>query len=176
MSVALLILSVVILGFIAWQDFRERAVSVWALTLLTIAQLLSGFIRSGSETLLRQSAQNALITLSLLTMVWIYDMVKNRKLINLFKNGVGTADLLLLFILGTALPTFIFVFVILIGFILALICTLVVNQVRTPREQTIPLAGYLSVWAILLIILSMVFPQYPLHDDEWLIFILTGNL
>jgi hypothetical protein len=92
---------------------------------------------------------------------------------NLFNKGFGSADLILLLTLGINLSPMIFVFFMLTGFILALSITLVFQQFSASCEPTIPLAGYLSVWAIFVMILAVVFPQYPPDDDGWLILVLN---
>lgn len=171
-----MLISGMLLGVIAWQDFRERAVSVWLLALLAMTELLLGYIRSDFESILWHTALNAFITFSLLAIVWIYAIVKNRKWMNLFKQGFGSADLLLLLILGTTFSPSIFVLFILAGFMLALISTLLVRYLSKSEEQTIPLASYLSGWAILVMILTVVFPQYPPDNDGWLMLILNTSL
>jgi hypothetical protein len=173
MSTFLLFISGLLLGIIAWQDFRDRAVSAWVLGLLTVTELLKGYVRSTTGYLLWQFIQNVTIIFSLLTIVWIYLIVKNRKWMNLFNKGFGSADLILLLILGINLSPTIFVVFMLTGFILALSITLVFQQFSTSCEQTIPLAGYLAVWAIFIMILSIAFPQYPPDDDGWLMLILN---
>jgi hypothetical protein len=173
MSTALMLISGVLLGAIAWQDFHERVVSVWLLALLAMTELLLGCLRSGLESLLWQTAQNAVITFSLLIIVWIYVIVKNRKWMNLFKNGFGSADLILLLILGMFFSPFIFVLFMLTGFILTLVFSLFIRLANSSGEKTIPLAGYLAGWTILVMILIVIFPQYPPDNDGWLMLLLT---
>lgn len=167
MTVFHLVISGALLGIIAWQDFRDRSVSAWLLALLALSELVAGGFFSGTGTLLRQSAQNAFIIFSLLTFVWIYVIAKNRKWMNLFKDGFGSADLLLLLILGINFPPFIYVIFMLSGFILALLSTLLIRMFRRPLVNTVPLAGYLSLWAILVMTMNVAFPRYSLVDYSW---------
>ena len=169
MSTVPMVISGLLLGMIAWQDFHERAVSAWLLGLLAMAELMMGYLRTGIESSLRNFTQNSIITFSLIAVVWLYLIVKNRKWMNLFKECFGSADLILLLILGIVFSPFIFVLFMLAGFMLALSITLLIRQVVKIREQTIPLATYLSVLAILVLSFNVIFPQVRLDEDSWLI-------
>jgi len=176
MSTILLFCSGILLCLVAWQDFRERAISVWLLVLLTVSEFLYKYVQTGAENLLLQFAQNSLIIFSQLIIIWTYTIVKNRKWINLFRTGFGIADLILLLILGINFAPFIFVLFMLGGCVIAISSTLIVRLFFQITDQTVQLAGYLSIWTLLVMILTVMFPQHQPSDDQWLFYILNSIL
>lgn len=174
MNLFFLMVSGVLLGTITWQDFRDRAISAWLLAFLAVSEGLRGYLLWGTSTILRQSLQNSVIISSMLLVVWIYALARKRKWMNLFKEELGVADLILLLILGISFSPFIFIVFILIGFVFALTSTIIIRMVVTSTSHTVPLAGYLGIWAIVVFILLVIFPEFPGNNDSWLFYLLTG--
>lgn len=174
MSLISLVVSGVLLGILAWQDFRNRTVSVWLLALLGLSEGLRGCLICEKFTALQHTLQNSFIIISMVVVVWIYTIIRKRRWMNLFREEFGLADFILLIIFGVTFSTLTYLIFILCGFLFALLFTLATRKFSSSPPYTVPLAGYLGIWAIIVFILIVIFPEYSVNDDKWLFNLIVG--
>ncbi|GGX27281.1 hypothetical protein [Aquimarina muelleri] len=88
--------------------------------------------------------------------ITVYFTIKKTKLLNPFKHYIGIGDLL--FLIGVT-PMFSFRNYVLF-FITGMLFTLIIYAIfkKKYKQDTIPLAGYLSIFALILIVVDFSFP------------------
>jgi hypothetical protein len=141
---------ILVLGIIAYQDFKERMVWFWLYILFFIIFFLDSFFSNTYE--LKYVLINTVFLILQYVGVCIYYSLKKKKITFLLKDEIGLGDVLLLLTLCFCLPTLVFIFVYFCGLFLAIIWY--VFQVLVKKKNiTIPLAG---IFAITLINLQII--------------------
>lgn len=146
MMIAILHSIILVVLFIAFlQDWKFRAISWTIFPLLFGATVTLFFINEKPWQIL---CLNLLFIALVFTALFLYVAIKRKKFVNLFRADLGLGDVL--FLIGVAplfwMQNFILFFI--TGMFFAAIFQLLVN--RWKPSQTIPLAGYLSLYLIVL--------------------------
>jgi hypothetical protein len=138
-----IILVVLFIAFV--QDWKFRAISWTVFPLLFGATVTLFFINEQPWQIL---CLNLLFIALVFTTLFFYVAIKRKKFVNLFRTDLGVGDVL--FLIGVAplfwMQNFILFFI--TGMFFAAIFQLLVN--RWKPSPTIPLAGYLSLYLIVL--------------------------
>jgi len=168
MHLVLLCLVMAVLFLIAAQDFQYRKIPVWMLIILIIINSFRNYLMIGWEALVYYTISNMLAGLSLFMLVWLYYVAKTGKIINILDSQIGTGDVILIMILGTGFSTLNFLLFLVSCFLFTLFLTLIKKMIYPENNQTIPLAGYLSLWYLLILFIIETFPETLLFKDTTL--------
>ena len=127
------------------QDFKHRAIHiVWLGVLLTTSLLL--FLLKGIDLL--WLGKTLLFVMAVIFLMWVYICIKQRGVINPFKNHIGEGDLLFFI---AVVPLFS-----LLNYMAFFICGMIFSAVfsllflKKMKERMIPLAGLLAVFILML--------------------------
>jgi hypothetical protein len=138
-----IILVVLFIAFV--QDWKFRAISWTIFPLLFGATVTLFFINQQPWQIL---CLNLLFIGLVFTALFLYIAIKRKKFVNLFRADLGVGDVL--FLIGVAplfwMQNFILFFI--TGMFFTAIFQLLIN--RWKPSQTIPLAGYLSLYLMVL--------------------------
>lgn len=152
MKLLLEIVLLIVLGILSYQDFKERAISVWVLGIgffsggiLHITE--KGFILFSVNTLL-----NCIIITLIFGVLYIYAKFKMKQAIF---NVFGLGDLLFFFLLAVSLPIVSFLVVFVFSLIFSLIIFFIIKKQLIVK--TIPLAGLQSVFLGITLVVNKVF-------------------
>jgi len=154
------IVTFLILIIFLFQDLKFRGIN-WFLfpLLLGITLFLNPSQLSPSYTQMLMSI--LFLTVNLLVL-FIYVSLKNKRLINIFKTHFGIGDVLFFI---AVIPLFSFRNFILF-FITGMIVSMVLHLLLKHKQKkiTIPLAGYLSAYLILILTINIFKPNFLLID------------
>ncbi len=134
------VLALSVLGMIAWEDLRDRAIHWWWLPLL--AALLLG--TAGHVTQALDALWNLGFLAVQLSAAGLWLLARGRSL-GEARAGIGTGDLMFFVVVALGLPRAEFVPWHLSGLCLSLAAHLLWVRLRPTADRTIPLAGYLAV-------------------------------
>ncbi len=134
-----------VLGLIAYQDFKFRAIS-WPLLLLLLLLLLltKGFQPETGINLLFVAAQLVFLTL--------YISLKNKRFTNIIDTYLGLGDILFLVVVCAAFSTYEFVIFYIAGLLFSLLAFIIYRLLNRSASKEIPLAGLMSIVMIALLI------------------------
>lgn len=126
---------------IAWQDFKERLVSLWALLLYLLNIALYTFF-SGGWWVLLENGIGALCYFGIcFAVLFLYYFLKEKKIPKIVDAKIGKADLLLLLAIGLSLPLVSLILFFTIAFTLSALFAVVVLK----DKRSVPLAGILAL-------------------------------
>lgn len=154
---------------IAYQDFKERAISLWVFIVLFL--LKSVFYVFKLTTFDEIALAINLCYLGILfLMVFLYFFLRYKKdSINRIKNSIGSGDIVILVYLAFALPSLFFMVFIQLGIVLSLLTHLVIRFFG--NQKLIPFAGYLAIIYAVTLIGDKLTEQKLISDQiiiEWM--------
>ena len=158
--VLLKILAIMALGFITFQDFKERRVFWFLFPLLALLMTSIHFLYSPLTTIFfYHILLNLLAVLLVLTLVFLYTRLVQKK--RFVDHSLGLGDMLLFIGLAMAFPTVTF----LILFTSSLFCSLIAFFALKGRSAhaTIPLAGLMGLFFSMAIGYSLFFEHPSLY-------------
>ncbi len=136
---------VILLFFVMIQDLRYRAIHI----LLPVAIFVLGIIRHViKEWFWIDLLMNILFVLLIMAGLAAYLSLKNRRAVNPFKMDIGWGDVLFLLAVTPLFSSMSYMFFFISGMLLAIVCH-IINHCIT-KTRTIPLAGYLAGYIILI--------------------------
>lgn len=145
-------------GFIAYQDFKERQVSLCLIIVFGVINIFSVLYFRDLITLL----YNFIGTSIYLVIIWVFlkgylylKFKKNKTIIN---ESIGLADIYIIFFIGITFNFIGLIFFFCFSFILSLLFFLVSSSLKKDESHaTVPLAGFLVLFYIItLIILNLI--------------------
>ncbi|MCX6180627.1 MAG: hypothetical protein NT150_01690 [Bacteroidetes bacterium] len=153
------VLSILPLFSIAYQDFKQRAISWYWPVLLLAVSVYSGWALFGNE-MFKNIAFNLAFLLVVFGSVTVYFSLKLRKLTNVFDVYVGWGDVVFLLALVPFFHPLDFVLFYSFVAIFALLVGLIMRSFNA--EETIPFAGIISALMIVLFAIGWT------TDTSWL--------
>jgi hypothetical protein len=165
-----LVLSLLALSLIIYQDFKYRAISWWTIPLLFLSSIgvaIHSFYFDWKVIIVNLT----LVAFQYLG-VTLYFSIKNQKIINITRHYLGLGDLLFLLAITPLFAPLHFCCFLIGSLLLTLILTVLLSLLNRTLK-TIPLAGFLSLYLLLLIPLTRIF-QYSLYYDFTLLQSLYG--
>ncbi len=129
---------------ICFQDYKDREVYAFLFPLAAIGMGGLYFLDEKLNRYFTNILINLLIVLGILGILWLYARFKLKK--ELFKEAFGLGDVFMLVAMALGFPVYTFTVLLSFGFITALIISLI--TFRKQKEVTIPLAGQLSVFLV----------------------------
>lgn len=140
LGVVLKLLLLFSLGYIVWQDIKERRVYWFLFPLVGVFCAILHYKNTLPELFLIAVSVNVVFVLVLIAVIFLYARLKMKAKIN---DVFGWGDAFLFIGLAFSFSTISFIII----FISALIFSLVVHLfLKKDKHETIPLAGYMCVF------------------------------
>ncbi|KIO75756.1 hypothetical protein TH53_18725 [Pedobacter lusitanus] len=143
----------IVLGIIAYQDFRYREVywicfpllailfSIYKITTVGLSALLTDIIFTGGFLLLQ------------FLILWLYFCIKYRKTVNLTNGYLGWGDILFLLAICFYLSPVNYIVFYVVSLVVSIVYALFTRLLSEKEELTIPLAGIQAlIFALILIV------------------------
>lgn len=156
----------IFMGVMVYQDFKDRSISLIMVILTAILVSWSGYYYLEINQILKFAAINVAIISIHLFVVSIYYFLKNRKLTMIVNNQIGLGDILVLIVVCFAFSPLNFTTFLMLSLALTLLFHQLGRQIWKGSAETIPLAGYLSLFYIITLLYSQFLINYNLHDDS----------
>ncbi len=154
----------VLLILITYQDFKYRAVS-WVLFPLGFAALLwIQLLEKNHSLFMAYSLVNLLMIAIHLIVISLYFSLKEKEFVLITKNKLGLGDVLCLIILCMGFSPINFICFMLLVLITGLVITLSLKLFIQKLNPKIPLASYLSMGFIVVLILEYFTLLNPYED------------
>jgi Flp pilus assembly protein protease CpaA len=151
MNTVLNILLLLILGVLAFQDFKQRAVSWIFLVVLFVLIVTKALLVLPLAVLGGYFAINAMIlSLQFIGLIFYFKM-KGYSFSDFWKQVMGAGDFLFLLCLCGAFAPFNFIVFILAGLAFTILGYIAMFVFRVRNAKAIPFAGLLAIFAILLV-------------------------
>ena len=128
-------------AYIAYQDFKDRLVSLWLLILYVFTTAVFTYTRQGWLGLLENGIGVLAYFGLCFSVLFVYYFIKEKKIPRLVDRKIGTADLIIFLAIGLSLSLPLLIIFFTIAFCLAALATFVFIRDR----QSVPLAGMLVV-------------------------------
>ena len=148
-----------ILGYVAVavEDFSERTVHWWLFLLLALSGGLAFYSMLDLELLLINIALNLCIVCLILAILLGYSRLVLKK--PLFNVALGLGDALLFVVLAVSFPVYAFVVLFAFSVLFSLLLHLLFS--KSQKHTTVPLAGYMSIFVTIALVLQFagVFPN-----------------
>lgn len=151
-----------LLAFLVYEDFKHRAISAWALSVLFAVAILY----SANFIVLKEIATNTLWIVLFLAVQFAlleaYYFVKRRQPKSVINEMIGIGDILFLFALTPLFSPLQYVITYIVGLLFVLISYAVIKQWIAP---TIPMAGLFSVYMVLLLLVGKIIHHSWCNDE-----------
>ena len=165
MNTALLVILVVLLGIIVYQDFKSRAISWFLIPLLVIAFIWGGLLSLDLKQFSTYFGVNLSLIIINLLGVTIFISVKEKKLTNIIDTYLGLGDVLFFLMLATVFSPINFILFFLGSIFITTIVYGLVAIASKQKQALITLAGAMSILLILTIIAEQVIPSFNFYQD-----------
>ncbi|MBN8696063.1 MAG: hypothetical protein J0L87_06000 [Bacteroidetes bacterium] len=167
-------LLIVLLGVIAFQDFKFRAISWYLLPLILFLLLYKGLCILENEVLVKNSSFNLAFVIIQFVGLTVYMSIKNKKIVNIVNSYIGLGDLLFFVVICVAFSPFNFILFFVVSNILTLIIFTIYKIFISRTVEEIPLAGAQSIMFQLLIFYNMFISPVDFYSDD--LFLSMHNL
>lgn len=160
---------VILLFFVAYQDFKQRMVS---LVLFIGLAVIAIYFRLQSEEFFLQISLTGLITALQIMLLFVMYRIKNKKWENIVNTYLGLGDILFLCILALFLPPFIFILFEVAScliIILYVVSWSIIKKQNINSFTNIPFAGLLSVFLSGLILTNLFTWKINIQNDDFLL-------
>lgn len=162
-QVVINLLFIVILTVLAWQDFRSRKMTLVFVMVALILAAVAGYMH---QTLfIRSVFCNLLFVSAQLLLLIGYLKLRGAQIRNFLQAYMGVGDLCFLF-LSALYVGFPFFVVFLMGcYVFALVVEGIRRLLISCRNKTVPLAGYMAVGLIILIVVDQI---ERVNVEQWM--------
>ncbi|RWU09967.1 hypothetical protein [Pedobacter chitinilyticus] len=161
----ILLLTVLLLLAMAWQDFKYRAISIWLFIAVAAGLVYLKYQAAGRQALWTDLLTNLCFLTLQMGVLFGYFALKHRKWVNLFKGYLGEGDLLFLVLLATYLSFFNFV----AFHVSSLFLVLLLGIYLRHKNPKIPLAGAQAFCLAVLMLADYFIYKIDLTQDFWLL-------
>ena len=149
MEIARVVTSGIVLGILAWmawEDTRYRAVSVWTFPLLFVLLLTSRAYASSWAMVLWSVQINFMIVVVQLSAIWLYLIIKHQSMVNPMQGYIGWGDVLFWIAILPAFSPMAFMLFYVVSLSAALLMHGIFRSSRLYGDASkIPLAGLQAV-------------------------------
>jgi hypothetical protein len=164
-QLTILITSIILLGYLAFQDFKERAISWWLIPVLFVLLSVVGLLQNDWQTFITGVVINLGIIAVQLGVVTLYFSIKHKRFVNIIDTMLGWGDILFFVVLAATLSPINFVLGYTICLLVVLFGWLLYKSIVKPLQATIPLAGGMAIVLSFVLVLSMAYPQINLYKN-----------
>ncbi|XLS30037.1 hypothetical protein ACJD0Z_04250 [Flavobacteriaceae bacterium M23B6Z8] len=138
------------------QDIKTRTVQLYLFPLITILGSVLFFLKTNTEIFVWFIGYNLVLTSLVMLCLYAYSAIILKK--SFLKEAFGLGDLLLCYGLCFLFPTYTFIILLAFSILLSLVFHLIFK--RKSAFQTVPLAGYMSLF-FALVFASNALSGYP---------------
>ena len=146
----------IILGIIAYQDFKYRAVYWICFPVLAVLLGIQKTIDNGFQSFLTESLFTGGFLLLQFLVLWLYFTIRYRKPINLTNGYLGWGDILFLLAACFYLSPLNYVVFYVGSLVVAIVYAITDRLIFKKDDLTIPLAGIQALLFVLLLIIAYV--------------------
>lgn len=143
-----------ILALIAYQDIKERKVSVLLMMALLSVVLIKNCILIGLPVKPIELSLNITLLLIMFFYLKLYYFIKEKKLVKVINHKIGIGDWAFLLIISFLLPFINYYLFIFSGFIISLLAFKIITKFNSTFNKTVPLAGFFSIEFIIMLIVE----------------------
>lgn len=155
---------ILLLGLIAWQDFRFRAVNwIFFPVFLLLAYFSTASEVGYQEAFLTTGINIGFLSINLL-FVFLYLSIKNKTIINFTGDFFGWGDILFLVALAALVSPANFILFFIASLMLVCLLVLIIARLR----NSIPLAGLQSVFLLPVFVVNWFSSSSLFHNQQWL--------
>lgn len=176
MTLTILLLFTPILFSIIYQDFKDRAVVWFLFPLIAILSSITQFFVGKSTKLFFQGVFfNIAFLLIQFTLLYLYFVIKDKKMKINFKEKIGLGDILFLLAICFLLSPFNFIAYYIISLFMSLVVYLfylLLPSASNKQPQSIPLAGLQSFFLFITLIVDCLYNDFTIFNDDYLLRIL----
>lgn len=140
MGISILIIGIVTLVFMFYEDFKYRGIQWWLFLALALFSVVYGFYKTQNFEFLSAVPWSVLIALLLISSVLALFWLKSKIPLN---KALGLGDVLFILAITPLFSTFDFILFLSISFLASAVIHLLLQQVK--KSDTVPLAGYQSL-------------------------------
>ena len=146
-------------GIIAVQDIRDRMVTWVLFPLAGIFLALAHLQQTILPLFLISSATNILLVTAVLLLLWGYTRYIRKKAF--LNTSFGLGDILFLYAFALGFPTLTFTVLFTAAMVFSLLAFVILQYFR--KSETVPLAGFLGIFLIVLFLLQLIPPGISLY-------------
>lgn len=170
MAPALQVLILLLLGAIAFQDFKTRYIHWVFFPLLAVALFVLGMITGHDKSILFKHwfLNSMFIGLQLLIVTILYAL-KNRRLTNIVNKYIGLGDVLLFIALAVGFSQVSFIIYFLVSSFTGLLFVLPFAGKSKHKSHPIPLAGVFSLTFSTIMLVNLLSPVNLAYNDNYLL-------
>lgn len=165
MKLTLLFISLFILAFVVFQDFKSKSISWYLLPMLLIVFIGNALLRIEVENLLLFSGINLILVVTNLVGVFLLVWLKERKPINIIDSYLGLGDVLFFLVITTTFSPFNFVVFYLGSILIITLIYGVIILINKEKKTLIPLAGAMSLLLMFVLIADAFIPSVDIYND-----------
>lgn len=165
MKLTLLFISLFILAFVVFQDFKSKSISWYLLPMLLIVFIGNALLRIEVENLLLFSGINLILVITNLVGVFLLVWLKEKKPINIIDSYLGLGDVLFFLVITTTFSPFNFVVFYLGSILIITLIYGVVILINKEKKTLIPLAGAMSLLLMFVLIADAFIPSVDIYND-----------
>lgn len=169
LTLLLHILLMLLLGFIAWQDYKYRGISWMVFPLMLGIVVADVWFGSKWESISIFWLINISFVVMMLVGVTVYFSFKNKGLVNIAHTYLGWGDILFFVFLALFFSPLNFMIFLIVSLLFVLILVLMYKKIA----QNIPLAGIQSALLLLVLLSRELGLQIDPMDDYWFIQMLS---
>lgn len=140
------------LAWITYQDIKERHVFVFLFPLITVLLGFLHYTEVSKSNFVYAIGINFIMIAIIFLCSFLYAKLKMK--VSFFKEAFGLGDLLFFVAFAIAFPTITFVIMFVFSLLFSLIMGIITKQ--KSKDQTIPLAGYMSLFLFLILTINWV--------------------
>jgi hypothetical protein len=159
MSIAIQVLLIILLLLIFYEDFKERLISLWKVSLCLLLGGILNFSKVNFTVFLVNISINVGFILILFSVLFLYARIKMKK--EIFK-VFGVGDLLFFLVFASSLPTISFIVLFIFSLFFSLIVFLILKKKTT--QSTVPLAGLQSLFLALILSVNLFNKELQLYS------------
>lgn len=175
MNVVWYIILFLTLALVAWQDFKSRSIYWWLPVLISISGFFIAHERLETATVFTQILLNLFFSLLILSVVVLYVFIRYRTLKAFTSERFGLGDILMLLAVCPLFPLVSFVVFLCLSNLLILLIELILRITVRQNVRSIPYAGYLSVFLMILTVCGFFIPDINFQSDIAGYFLFSGN-
>lgn len=166
MNALLDVLVFIVMGLIAYYDFKSRSIWLILFPITMIILFLRGILKLSFEQLLYNSMINIGFVFLQFFLVSIYFSLKNRRLTNIINKYIGLADILLMLAFCFCFSPLNFMVFIFFNLLICLIIAIIIFLFNRKISFQLPFAGILALSLCILIIGSYFNNAINFFSDE----------
>jgi hypothetical protein len=171
---AINIITILILGLIVYQDIKDREIYWILLLLLFISLVIYGMLNVSLMIFLKICVSNLLFLIVQISLLAGFYLLKGVSYKSVFTNYLGSGDLILFTSITFAFSKLNFIVFYLTGLVFSLLLWLFIRKISVQIKDQVPLAGLMSLYLILIILIGLLFKQPERFNDNFLFQLIYG--